>query len=288
MEIKKAASVTLGAEPNEQQLEKINALTKRTLKKEEVYVFSVRLLDNQIDRDYERFSDSAVKTLAEMFVGKTGILDHAWSSEKQVARIFETGVEYEKGAMYLRAEAYMLRGGENDDMIRQIEGGIKKEVSVGCAMGRSVCSICGQDYGCCEHRKGEEYGGQICAAVLCEPIDAYEFSFVAVPAQRQAGVLKAVERPVIGSEELEALKKDAQAGKAFREELTRRFQCAALTLELGLSEELLERIAKCLCTQDLRAAGNALAKKADELFPSVCQLQVGQNFAQDQNSAFLI
>ncbi|OLA42145.1 MAG: hypothetical protein BHW31_01510 [Firmicutes bacterium CAG:110_56_8] len=57
-------------------------------------------------------------------------------------------------------------------------------------MGRSVCSICGSDYGSCGHRKGESYDGQVCCAILQEPMDAYEFSFVAVPAQREAGVLK--------------------------------------------------------------------------------------------------
>ena len=53
-------------------------------------------------------------------------------------------------------------------------------------MGRSVCSICGSDYGSCGHRKGESYDGQVCCAILQEPMDAYEFSFVAVPAQKKA------------------------------------------------------------------------------------------------------
>ena len=74
--------------------------------------------------------------------------------------------------------------------IEDIEGGIKREVSIGCAVARTVCSVCGKVYGSCEHRKGVTYDGKLCVAVLCEPTDAYEFSFVAVPAQRQAGVQK--------------------------------------------------------------------------------------------------
>ena len=52
------------------------------------------------------------------------------------------------------AEAYVLRTERNADLIADIEGGIKKEVSVGCAMGQARCSICGEPYGTCAHRKG--------------------------------------------------------------------------------------------------------------------------------------
>ena len=42
------------------------------------------------------------------------------------------------------AWAYMLRTEKNADLIAEIEGGIKKEVSVGCSVGRRVCSVCGE------------------------------------------------------------------------------------------------------------------------------------------------
>jgi hypothetical protein len=47
----------------------------------------------------------------------------------------------------------------------------------------------------CGHRKGESYpmdGAEkkTCTAILDDPMDAYEFSFVAVPAQRKAGASK--------------------------------------------------------------------------------------------------
>ena len=70
----------------------INALAKREMTPEEVYTFSVRLCDDQVDRDDERFSEACIRALAALFVGKTGIMDHAWSAEKQVARIFDTEV----------------------------------------------------------------------------------------------------------------------------------------------------------------------------------------------------
>ena len=81
MEINKAA-----------QAEAINNLAKAHLTAEQVYVFSLRLCDNQVDRDFERFDSAALPGLAKLFIGKTGIVDHKWSSDKQVARIFQTEV----------------------------------------------------------------------------------------------------------------------------------------------------------------------------------------------------
>ena len=60
---------------------------------------------------------------------------------------------------YLKGCAYLLRTEGNRELIAAIEGGIKKEVSVGCAVERSVCSICGEEFHTCPHEKGAEYGG---------------------------------------------------------------------------------------------------------------------------------
>ena len=42
------------------ELDLINKYARRPLKEEEVYAFSLVLCDNEIDRDYERFSDSSL------------------------------------------------------------------------------------------------------------------------------------------------------------------------------------------------------------------------------------
>ena len=119
MEVQKQAGVLTAGKPTAEQLEKINLQAKTPLAAEEVYVFSVRLCDDQPDRDHERFSTEALPKLAELFVGKTGVADHAWSSEKQLARIFETGVEYGDGAAFIRAWAYILRTDKTAELIRE-------------------------------------------------------------------------------------------------------------------------------------------------------------------------
>lgn len=181
-------------------MEKVNKFTRKTLSAEEIYAFPVILCDNEIDRDNERFSIDALRKLAPLFIGKTGIFDHNPKGENQTARIFDTEVKTytdrvtSAGEPYtcLIGKAYMVRTAKSADLISEIEGGIKKEVSVSCSVKKQLCSICGADMkkSPCTHIKGAKYGDKICSVILDEPFDAYEWSFVAVPAQKNAGVTK--------------------------------------------------------------------------------------------------
>lgn len=186
-------------------MEQINQFTRKTLTEDEVYVFPVTLCNNDIDRDTEMFTVESLNRLADLFIGKTGITDHEWSSNNQVARVFSTSVNKVEGKKTqtgedfyeLRALCYMLRNEKNQPLIDEIEAGIKKEVSVGCSCGKSTCSICGKDFWYdedCSHQKGRVYDGKTCYVKLENPLDAYEFSFVAIPAQKEAGVTKAFDK----------------------------------------------------------------------------------------------
>ena len=297
MEIRKAAETVSSGAPTAAQLETINALAKTRLNGEQVYVFSLRLCDDRIDRDGERFDTGALPGLAKLFLGKTGILDHRWSTENQVARIFETQVVKEKDASYIRAWAYIRRGGKNDELIADIEAGIKKEVSVGCAMAQAVCSICGSEYGTCGHVKGEHYDGQVCAVILKEPVDAYEFSFVAVPAQREAGVMKgmgaAVSLKELAAEhgaqaEYRTLTKEAELGRRYRKDLEDCVVRLGLALELGVSEPVLRSLAQTAGAEELLALKEALQGRLDESLPMVSQLLGVKGKAEEIESGFLI
>ena len=297
MEIRKAAETVSSGAPTAAQLEAINALAKTRLNGEQVYVFSLRLCDDRIDRDGERFDTGALPGLAKLFLGKTGILDHRWSTENQVARIFETQVVKEKDESYIRAWAYIRRGGKNDELIADIEAGIKKEVSVGCAMAQAVCSVCGSEYGTCGHVKGEHYDGQVCAVILKEPVDAYEFSFVAVPAQREAGVMKgmgaAVSLKELAAEhgaqaEYRALTKEAELGRRYRKDLEDGVVRLGLALELGVAEPVLRSLAQTAGAEELLALKDALQGRLDESLPVVSQLLGVKGKAEEIESGFLI
>ena len=296
MDIRKGTEAVSGGVPTAVQLEAINGLAKTRLNGEQVYVFSLRLCDDQVDRDGERFDTAALPALAKLFIGKTGILDHKWSADKQVARIFETQVVQEQGIHYIKAWAYIRRGGDNEELIADIEAGIKKEVSVGCAMGRAVCSVCGSEYGTCGHLKGEVYDGQICCAVLQEPVDAYEFSFVAVPAQKEAGVLKGfADRNCLkelaekygAQKEYRLLVKQAELGKRYEEQLHNDVVRLGMTLDLGVAEPVLRNLVRTAAAQDLLALKKALEARVREMLPVTCQLMSRQETAE-MESGFLI
>lgn len=195
----KQGKIIKSAVPTADDLVKINTYTRREMTMADLYTFSVVLCDNDIDRDYERFADSALTQLCELYVGKTGIHDHNPTTDNQTARIYDCYVEQVQGQLtqtgdpYMRlvGKAYLPRCAKNEDLILALDSGIKKEVSIGCTASSHTCSICGQDmHTCTAHTKGKSYDGKLCYVTLSDITDAFEWSFVAVPAQRQAGVLK--------------------------------------------------------------------------------------------------
>ena len=192
-----------GTAPPE-ELDLINQYARTPLTAEQVYTMKLTLCDNEIDRQYDQFTPEALKQLAALFIGKTVIFDHAWSAKGQTARIYSTAVETvlgmttSNGLPYQRltAMAYMLDLPATSEIISLIDGGILKEGSVGFSNTVDTCSICGNGYysGDCPHIRGQTYTEngvtKACFVALDDITDAYEFSFVAVPAQPMAGVTK--------------------------------------------------------------------------------------------------
>ena len=298
MEIKKGSMAEGKGCPTAVQLEAINALAKSELNPEQVYVFSLRLCDDQVDRDGERFDTGVLPHLAKLFIGKTGIVDHKWNAGNQIARIFQTEVVKEERVSYIKAWAYIRRGGAADEIIADIEAGIKKEVSVGCAMGRAVCSVCGSDYGTCGHQKGEHYDGQVCCAVLKEPMDAYEFSFVAVPAQREAGVLKGFGGKTVSlkeladengvQEEYRQMFKLAQLGREYEKQLQTEVVRLCLGIGLGVEEPVLRSLVQKAGAEELMRLKEALERRMAEMMPMQSQLMATFDREETVESGFLI
>ena len=275
-----------------EELALINRFTKSPLKEEDVYVFTVRLCDNEVDRDWERFDPKALEELGQMFVGRSGVFDHQWSAHGQTARIYRTEVVREPaqvtmagdGYCWLKAWAYLLRTEKNTELIAEIEGGIKKEVSVGCSMGRRVCSICGAEDGC-QHVKGQEYGGRLCFVELREPKDAYEWSFVAVPAQRNAGVVKRFGQE---SRENAELQRKAALGEKYMKELRQEVVRLAMLADDRLDGAVFAGMAGKLEESELLELKRVYDRQVEGRFGMTPQLREIAAAGQSDETAFLV
>ncbi|PKM72651.1 MAG: hypothetical protein CVU91_08845 [Firmicutes bacterium HGW-Firmicutes-16] len=251
------------------------------------------LCDNEVDRDFEKFSDEALGALSELFVGKTGIFDHEWKATNQTARIYRTEILKENGVLnslgepyaVLKGYAYMLRNEKNSELIEEIEAGIKKETSVGCSVAKRVCSICGEEahVGGCGHIPGREYNGKLCYLELFDVKDAYEWSFVAVPAQRAAGVVKRFGasdslKGFVSSKqggrffaEYEALEKDAVLGREYKNTLRNEVLRLGLLCDPKIYEALSEN-ANFMGAKELENLKEAFEKRLEDSFPLKTQL----------------
>lgn len=209
--IQKFASVS-PLECDDEDLKKINKYTLSPVKAEDVFIFKATIADNeQDDRAYMPFNLKALQDLKKLYPGKTMLKDHIREADNQIARIYDTELvqdankQTELGELHteLVAKIYMIKTDSNKDLIAEIIGGIKKEVSTSTIPDKMVCGICGADnmkkY--CRHYPGVEYdvvdatgksAKRRCKMLLHGAKEAHELSFVAVPAQPRAGTHKSI------------------------------------------------------------------------------------------------
>ena len=130
-------------------------------------------------------------------------------------------------------------------------------------------------------------------------MDAYEFSFVAVPAQPEAGVLKALggSRTTLkelaeqfgAQREYRQLMKQAREGELYRRELEDRLVRLVLTLNVGIEEPVARSVAQKASTEELSALSKALAPRAQQRF--IPQRQLPDSISRredDMESDYLI
>lgn len=209
--IAKVASVQ-PLEVTDEDLKKINKYALTPLKAEDVFIFKATMADNeQDDRNYMPFNLKSLQDLKRLYIGKTMLKDHRRQADNQIARIYDTELvqnankQTELGELHtdLIAKIYMVRTESNKDLIAEINAGIKKEVSTSCRPEKMICNICNTDNmnKWCIHYPGVNYdvtdasgktSKKRCKMLLHGASEAYELSFVAVPAQPRAGTHKSV------------------------------------------------------------------------------------------------
>lgn len=167
------------------ELDKINKYCDYpVINPEELFAFSFKLCDNEIDDDNEYFSVAALHELVRLFRGKKGFV-----ADGIFARIYDTELVNGKSYQYtkndipykwIRAKAYMVCS--NEKVIKEIKAGIRKEISISCSTFDKRCSICGNKVGSCPHKKGSIYkNGGRCYVSIESVTDAYEWAFTEPP-----------------------------------------------------------------------------------------------------------
>lgn len=209
--IQKLANVS-PLEVTDADLKKINKYTLSPVTAEDVFIFKASIADNeQDDRNFMPFNLKALQDLKKIYPGKTMLKDHNRKADNQIARIYDTELVQDANKMTelnelhteVSAKIYMIKTESNKDLIAEIKGGIKKEVSTSTVPEKMICSICGtdnmKDY--CRHWPGREYTVEDgsakgtkrrCKMLLHGAKEAYELSFVAVSAQPRAGTHKSI------------------------------------------------------------------------------------------------
>ena len=220
------AFADLGAtmRPSEEQLSRINGFTRKTVTADEVVAFTTLSCNDIIDRDDDQFTTQCVKDFAALEqpfspVGKSFMLDHAYSVQNAVGRIFGVDTKKVSGATFLTNEVYMPNTEQFAPLIEKIDFGISWAVSVGVMLGKDECSLSwckapfsswgwwcqnGHDKGLFYEKDSDETdswgypapcdpktkNAEKCVRQFSEPRDMYELSQVFLGAQYFAALEK--------------------------------------------------------------------------------------------------
>lgn len=161
--------------PTDEQLSKINKISKRTLLADEVFFFSGKSAgDLMIPNRYTRLSPELLQVMVDdAKKGVSFMLNHNWSNWGGIqgipygkvfdGRVVSSNAEGETVEMHL--DKFIVRDDEIIDgvsanaLIKRIETGILSDTSIGFSTDRMTCSICGMNYwgGQCSHWRGRTY-----------------------------------------------------------------------------------------------------------------------------------
>ena len=145
----------------------------------QIAVLKIRLCDNEIDKDNECFSVSALYQISKLAIGKCGILPNLdTTSRNYISRIISATVvcdperqtSYHTDYFYVEATAYLFINDDTTPILNMMKNDRISEVSVGC----SVNIKNDIDYIDCDGKK-ESY------VSLRDVTDLYEWSFVYSP-----------------------------------------------------------------------------------------------------------
>lgn len=167
----------------EDLLAAVNHFALRPLTLDEIAVFTLDLCNNAIDRHHSRFPEDELETINRLIVGRPLMERHDLRGSLPRGTFFRSRLHREGDRLSVRPDVYVLRTPENQEFIRNIEGGVYRDTSIGFAFTTPECSLCGKHLNTCGHVPGRDYDGLTCHFLLRGVVDVFEGSVVSCGSQ---------------------------------------------------------------------------------------------------------
>ncbi len=172
-----------GVSEGDDVLEDVNRHTLRPLGEEDFAVFTMDLCHNEVDRHFSRFPEEELTKIDAMVVGRPLMERHDVRGSLPRGKFFRSRLHAEGEKVLVRPDVYVLKTAENDGFIKNIEGGVYRETSIGFSFRLPECSVCGNDLRTCAHVPGRSYNGEMCHFTMRDVLDVIEGSVVASGSQ---------------------------------------------------------------------------------------------------------
>jgi hypothetical protein len=173
--------------PTSADLARINQFALEPVTEEQLFVGTMALCNDQVDRSHERFPDTYLQRFAATLPGKSVMPGHDYR-QLPLGRFYDAEVTKRDGRTDLVASYYLLA---DDPLVGKIKAGIAKDVSIGFEPDQRLCDLCGKNYDAwmtddddeepCRHIAGREYEGKTCTLTYggdVKNVEAVEGSFV--------------------------------------------------------------------------------------------------------------
>ena len=159
--------------------------SKADLTPEDVHVRGMRIVNSKRDYYYSRFTLGALNEVAELMPGAPVMIGHDYRNMPigtffAAHRVFRPAKlrEPRKDSYWVEALFYVPNDEEGNNIIRRIDLGTWREVSLGWRFTSANCGICGEAIRDCPHLPGEIYEEGIADFEMSGIVDVLEGSMV--------------------------------------------------------------------------------------------------------------